>query len=169
MIDRLAVAGCYLLIVSDEIKIKLWRRGWDSNPRYGSPYTRFPSVLLQPLGHLSAAEKILIQAVNEHYMAEGVGFEPTCPGINGTSRFRVGPVTTTSVPLRRQNSFPARALVHVLAGCVSPLFLWKKSCRSWRHSCSITPDVTAKRWLSPLMLAISCVEEMAPPLGSAVP
>ena len=31
-----------------------WRRGRDSNPRYGYPYTRFPSVLLKPLGHLSA-------------------------------------------------------------------------------------------------------------------
>ena len=30
-----------------------WRREWDSNPRYGFPYTRFPSVRLQPLGHLS--------------------------------------------------------------------------------------------------------------------
>src|SRR5271165_631335 len=30
-----------------------WRRGWDSNPRSGFPDTRFPSVLLKPLGHLS--------------------------------------------------------------------------------------------------------------------
>src|SRR6188768_4480186 len=30
-----------------------WRTGWDSNPRYGFPYTRFPSERLQPLGHLS--------------------------------------------------------------------------------------------------------------------
>jgi hypothetical protein len=30
-----------------------WRREWDSNPRYGFPYTRFPSERLQPLGHLS--------------------------------------------------------------------------------------------------------------------
>ena len=29
------------------------RRGRDSNPRYGKPHTRFPSVLLRPLGHLS--------------------------------------------------------------------------------------------------------------------
>jgi site-specific DNA recombinase len=29
------------------------RREGDSNPRYGYPYTRFPSALLQPLGHLS--------------------------------------------------------------------------------------------------------------------
>ncbi len=29
------------------------RRGRDSNPGYGKPHTRFPSVLLQPLGHLS--------------------------------------------------------------------------------------------------------------------
>src|SRR5438445_8316432 len=33
---------------------KKWRREWDSNPRYGFPYTRFPSVRLQPLGHPSA-------------------------------------------------------------------------------------------------------------------
>ena len=32
----------------------LWRRERDSNPRYGfRPYTRFPGVHLQPLGHLS--------------------------------------------------------------------------------------------------------------------
>ena len=31
-----------------------WRRERDSNPRYGFPHTRFPSVRLQPLGHLSA-------------------------------------------------------------------------------------------------------------------
>ncbi len=30
-----------------------WRRERDSNPRYSSPYTHFPGVLLQPLGHLS--------------------------------------------------------------------------------------------------------------------
>src|ERR1700732_3674959 len=34
---------------------KKWRRGWDSNPRLSFPNTRFPSVLLKPLGHLSAA------------------------------------------------------------------------------------------------------------------
>src|SRR5271165_3214320 len=33
-----------------------WRREWDSNPRYGFPHTRFPSVRLKPLGHPSAAE-----------------------------------------------------------------------------------------------------------------
>src|SRR5215469_1731707 len=30
-----------------------WRRGWDSNPRCDFSQTRFPSVRLQPLGHLS--------------------------------------------------------------------------------------------------------------------
>jgi hypothetical protein len=33
-------------------------------------------------------------------MAERVGFEPTCLALNETNRFRVDPVTTTSVPLR---------------------------------------------------------------------
>ncbi len=30
-----------------------WRREGDSNPRYGFPYTHFPGVRLQPLGHPS--------------------------------------------------------------------------------------------------------------------
>ena len=33
---------------------ELWRRGWDSNPRYGSPYARFRGEYFQPLSHLSA-------------------------------------------------------------------------------------------------------------------
>src|SRR5262249_7385285 len=35
--------------------LKEWRRGWDSNPRYGSPYARFRGEYFQPLSHLSAA------------------------------------------------------------------------------------------------------------------
>jgi hypothetical protein len=38
-------------------------------------------------------------------MAERVGFEPTCPAINETNRFRVDPVTATSVPLRNLLQF----------------------------------------------------------------
>src|SRR5579862_9635108 len=34
--------------------LKIWRRGWDSNPRYGSPYARFRGEYFQPLSHLSA-------------------------------------------------------------------------------------------------------------------
>jgi site-specific DNA recombinase len=34
-----------------------WRRERDSNPRYGFPYTHFPGVRLQPLGHPSAAPR----------------------------------------------------------------------------------------------------------------
>lgn len=41
----------------------LLRRGRDSNPRYGHPHTRFPSVRLKPLGHLTAGgeDQIRIQ------------------------------------------------------------------------------------------------------------
>ena len=35
------------------------RTGWDSNPRYAETHTRFPSVLLKPLGHLSGGSNIL--------------------------------------------------------------------------------------------------------------
>ena len=43
------------------INIKMWRRERDSNPRNGFPFTRFPSVRLQPLGHLSVRRKTLIK------------------------------------------------------------------------------------------------------------
>ena len=72
-----------------------WRREWDSNPRYGLTYTRFPSVRLKPLGHLSvqttgAAAKpsirgeILKQAMPtraaaRRRLAERGGFEPPIP------------------------------------------------------------------------------------------
>src|SRR5690348_12811104 len=32
-----------------------WRRGWDSNPRYGFPHARFRGEYFKPLSHLSAA------------------------------------------------------------------------------------------------------------------
>ena len=35
-------------------RISLWRRERDSNPRNSFLFTRFPSVRLQPLGHLSS-------------------------------------------------------------------------------------------------------------------
>ena len=41
-----------------DISASPWRRGRDSNPRYSYPYTRFPSVLLKPLGHLSGTLEI---------------------------------------------------------------------------------------------------------------
>ena len=40
---------------SGEFEKVHWRRGRDSNPRYGFPHTHFPGVRLQPLGHPSAA------------------------------------------------------------------------------------------------------------------
>jgi hypothetical protein len=42
----------------DVVAYSPWRREWDSNPRYGFPHTRFPSVRLKPLGHLSGAPSL---------------------------------------------------------------------------------------------------------------
>src|SRR5271166_1421762 len=39
---------------------KKWRRGWDSNPRYGFPHARFRGEYFQPLSHLSAAMIIIL-------------------------------------------------------------------------------------------------------------
>src|SRR5882762_5503081 len=40
---------------------KEWRRGWDSNPRYGFPYARFRGEYFQPLSHLSAVGDLFYQ------------------------------------------------------------------------------------------------------------
>ena len=39
--------------------LEIKRRERDSNPRYSYPYTHFPGVLLQPLGHLSKCTHFL--------------------------------------------------------------------------------------------------------------
>ena len=48
-------------IFGGNLNSEFWRRERDSNPRYGCPHTRFPSVLLRPLGHLSASEDATFQ------------------------------------------------------------------------------------------------------------
>src|SRR5438874_12771259 len=67
----------------------IWRRGWDSNPRNGSPFTAFPVLPIQPLLHLSGIAdwsvrtraRFLQQADRQssigNDMAESVGFAPT--------------------------------------------------------------------------------------------
>ena len=57
-----------------------WRRERDSNPRYGFPYTRFPSVHLQPLGHLS----VRLAALAPFDVAQGV--PSPCRGAHGRPR-----------------------------------------------------------------------------------
>src|SRR5437016_13285990 len=42
----------------------LKRREWDSNPRWSYPHTRFPSVLLKPLGHLSDGYSLSFAALH---------------------------------------------------------------------------------------------------------
>src|ERR687895_1543707 len=41
-----------------------WRRGWDSNPRYGYPHTAFRERHLQPLGHLSASAESVAEGLD---------------------------------------------------------------------------------------------------------
>jgi hypothetical protein len=86
------------------------------------PSTPFCTVVSRDYGRVNSGLKAL---------AERVGFEPTCPALNGTSRFRVDPVTTTSVPLPDipYFSFPRRTR--------------KKLCIRARHSASMIPDTTS--------------------------
>ncbi len=62
----------------------------------------FQSRSFGQLGHLSLFYSQMKKPIHHKTLAERVGFEPTCPAINRTSRFRVDPVTATSVPLLNQ-------------------------------------------------------------------
>jgi hypothetical protein len=49
-----------------------WRRGWDSNPRYGlTPYNGLANRRLQPLGHPSAEERALYDTASAWTPLEG--------------------------------------------------------------------------------------------------
>ena len=50
--------------------MKFWRRGGDSNPRYGFPYARFRGEFFQPLRHLSTANYISIARHGEVFRLE---------------------------------------------------------------------------------------------------
>src|SRR5439155_21181145 len=63
---------------------RLWRRGWDSNPRYGFPYARFRGEYFQPLSHLSAVVRGLIVA--ERYVFRQSGSGRFVNGMGSTGR-----------------------------------------------------------------------------------
>ncbi len=43
----------------------IWRRGWDSNPRYGFPHARFRGEYFQPLSHLSAVVGFILSNASQ--------------------------------------------------------------------------------------------------------
>ena len=68
---------CHLCVWAGHVR--RWRREWDSNPRYGFPHTRFPSVRLKPLGHLSGAPSLEGAPVILQEIARQSGdFSATC-------------------------------------------------------------------------------------------
>src|SRR6266481_5438588 len=55
----------------DPLALSIWRRGWDSNPRYGFPHARFRGECFQPLSHLSAVGYRLNRSRALHFSAIG--------------------------------------------------------------------------------------------------
>ena len=55
---QLSVAELLREIPIETQQQEQWRRGWDSNPRYGFPHARFRGEYFKPLSHLSAAVAI---------------------------------------------------------------------------------------------------------------
>ncbi len=66
-----------------------WRRGRDSNPRYGFPYTHFPGVRLRPLGHPSATRVLARSArISPRAARAQVGATRRRPGFGGVDSAR---------------------------------------------------------------------------------
>src|SRR5579884_3110457 len=68
------------------LRIRNWRRGWDSNPRWGCPHIGFRDRRLQPSSATSPGWFV------ERRMAVPTGFEPAFSALTGP---RVGPGYTT--------------------------------------------------------------------------
>jgi hypothetical protein len=102
--------GWLLWVRSKKLKIYSqfqldWRREWDSNPRYGFPYTRFPSVRLKPLGHPSKAEKFRRQ-----YSGRASGYNPGSRA-----------VSAREIPARNSRSGPCQSGVRILPGTATEI------------------------------------------------
>src|SRR4028118_917214 len=72
-------SSAYSLIFIDildgagRLRTSIWRRGGDSNPRYGCPYAAFRVRCFQPLNHLSKPLRGLRFSV-----LSGVAEDPVC-------------------------------------------------------------------------------------------
>src|ERR1051325_6998076 len=119
-----------------------WRRGWDSNPRNGFPFTAFPVLPVQPLLHLSEQ-----RSESDQIYMEFLRF------LTSDLRF-----SDLFVQWRRGwDSNPRWALTHSgfrdrctnplcdLSASYSILLLRKNSCMSARHSASSTPALISIR------------------------
>src|SRR5262245_28888883 len=119
-----------------------WRRGWDSNPRYGFPYTAFPVLPVKPLLHLSRRkQKEKGKRTLLHFCLFPFDSYLTCltwrRGWDSNPRYPCG-----------YNGFrdrPIQPLSH-LSTLVSPSRLRrKKDCNTRRHSASRRPPSTVTR------------------------
>ena len=97
--------------------------------------------------------------------AERVGFEPTCPALHRTKRFRGAPVTATSVPLRAWLSSVRRGQSAAAFGCLRSR---KNFCSSSRPSSARTPETTVRRCVSSRPSSAS-FDSTPPNLGSGGP
>ncbi len=147
-----------------------WRRGGDSNPRCRFRHTRFPSVYLKPLRHLSRDVLVVARATGRACAAEKVaergGFEPPVP--LRTHWFSKPARSAALSPLhvfvesrasRRGDRERARApgMAPTRDTCAQPSaassrepsrFLRKNVCRSSRASSARRPSVNSTRWFA---------------------
>ncbi len=165
-----------------------WRREWDSNPRSTFMLTRFPSVLLQPLGHLSGEASMFARSLTRRCLGWRRERDSNPRYAYAYSGFRDRPIQPLSHLSARENTriaaaFPARKSLLSLdfarpGAHENPrdvphawprLRVRKKDSRSAALSSARMPGRSSARWLSLRSWTTFASDPQAPALGSRAP
>lgn len=86
-------ASCSLS-ASEDFPDEIWRKRWDSNPRWGSPHAGFQDQSLKPLGHTSLRFRLKPKTAPTAYLpgsdSERLSADETCDDFRAISADREG-------------------------------------------------------------------------------
>src|SRR6266481_9802707 len=111
-----------------------WRRGWDSNPRNGFPFTAFPVLPIQPLLHLSGIRK------SKMFWRRGWDSNPRWAFTHSGFRDRcTNPLCDLSGTMEDEGGRMKRTLFHPSAFILHPssfILLRPPSTKKFLHQCA---------------------------------
>ena len=115
------------------IFLNIWRRVWDLNPRGAFTPTRFPVVLLRPLGQLSVLKptKIFMKLFKWRR------------GWDSNPRYLAAHLISSQAPSTSRT--PLHKYAYGFPVTAERRLLRKKACIAAAHSSCLTPAVTASR------------------------
>src|ERR1700686_5050075 len=143
MLKASEIAGMRMFLKIE--KSTRWRRGRDSNPRYGFPYSSFQDWRLQPLGHLSGyysstTVPSFFAGIAGHFPSLSIDYtQPVFQCIG----FQDHPFSTTYHPSVRTAANAALASVYNSQRCryretlATPFYFERPKAREWNCMISL--------------------------------